>query len=169
MSSLLVDRKCHFSKDRAYRYSLEITWNPELKPQMFVGLNPSTADEEKDDATVRRCIDFAQAWGAGGLVMTNAFAFRATDPKVMMKHYEPIGRENTLAYLSSVAMRCLNRPIACWGTMANFQPAIRRGDYLKRFMGKLDCLQVTKDGHPSHPLYLKSDLVPIPFNYTVEG
>lgn len=49
---------------------------------MFIGLNPSTADETQDDPTVRRCIRYAQSWGYGALYMTNIFAFRATDPRV---------------------------------------------------------------------------------------
>lgn len=51
---------------------------------MFIGLNPSTADESKDDPTIRRCIRFAKDWGYGGLLMMNAFAFRATDPNAYL-------------------------------------------------------------------------------------
>lgn len=53
---------------------------------MFVGLNPSTADETEDDQTIRRCVGFAMDWGYGGLCMGNLFAIRATKPKNMLIH-----------------------------------------------------------------------------------
>ena len=46
----------------------------------FIMLNPSTADDEFDDATIRRCVGFAKRWGFHGLVVTNLFAYRATKP-----------------------------------------------------------------------------------------
>ena len=61
---------------------------------MFIGLNPSTADETIDDPTIRRCISFSKDWGYGALCMTNLFAFRATDPAVMKAHPEPVGEAN---------------------------------------------------------------------------
>jgi hypothetical protein len=51
---------------------------------MFIGLNPSTADERQDDPTIRRCIRFARDWGHGGLVMANVFPFRSTQPKGLL-------------------------------------------------------------------------------------
>lgn len=68
-----------FSSDRAYRYALFREWGEESK-LVVIGLNPSTADEYQDDPTIRRCIGYAKAWGHGGLVMLNLFAFRATQP-----------------------------------------------------------------------------------------
>jgi len=61
---------------------------------MFIGLNPSTADETKDDPTIRRCINYAKRWGYSGLCMTNLFALRATKPAVMKANPGPVGREN---------------------------------------------------------------------------
>lgn len=72
-----------FSADRLYRYTLTRRWDG--RPMMaWIGLNPSTADETEDDPTIRRCTGFAKAWGYGGMVMLNLFAYRATDPKEMM-------------------------------------------------------------------------------------
>lgn len=175
--SLLTTRTCHFSPCRTYRYELRIIWDPSRKPQMFIGLNPSTADEENDDPTVRRCIDFAQRWGAGGLVMANACAYRATDPKAMLAFDgDRIGPENTIDYLEKLASGCINRPIAAWGKHAAMVKCfltvrglgsafVDRGGFLTRFMGPLDCLRFNGDGSPCHPLYLPKDLKPIPFNY----
>ena len=69
---------------------------------MVIGLNPSTADEVTDDPTVRRCINYAKAWGYAGLCMTNLFAYRATDPVVMKAVAEPIGPDND-RYLAECA------------------------------------------------------------------
>lgn len=82
--SLAVDGSASFSLDRVYRYHL---WR-RLKREgcgsvAFIGLNPSTADEQKDDPTVRRCIGFARAWGYDRVEMLNLFAFRAKDPREM--------------------------------------------------------------------------------------
>lgn len=148
---------------------------------MFIGLNPSTADEENDDPTVRRCIDFAQQWGAGGLVMANTCAYRATDPKAMLAfNGDKIGPENDDGYLQGLAEGCLNNPIAAWGKHANKVSwldvlaingssartvPVKLGDHLKVYFGKLDCLRINGDGSPCHPLYLPKDLKPIPFNY----
>lgn len=159
-------RECHFSVDRSYRYRLSIIWDASLPPQMFIGLNPSTADEVNDDPTIRRCIDYSKRWGAGGLVMCNAFAYRATDPEVMLAAEAPVGPQNTIDHLRGRAFGTFNRPIAAWG-----QKVIRwnrsYANDLKRFDGGLlDCLRINADGTPCHPLYLPKILTPIPFNYT---
>ena len=83
--SLFVQRSAEFSECRLYRYSLRIAWDPALPLASFIGLNPSTADEWQDDPTVRRCRIFAESWNCGGLLMLNAFAFRATLPADMKK------------------------------------------------------------------------------------
>jgi hypothetical protein len=66
-----------FSPCRNYRYSLSRFWNPKLPSISFVGLNPSTADDQTDDPTVRRCVAFARRWNFGGLILTNLFATRS--------------------------------------------------------------------------------------------
>lgn len=176
MIDLFTERTCHFSPCRKYRYVLKIIWDSSKKPQMILGLNPSSADEENDDPTIRRCIDFAQRWGAGGLVMCNAAAYRATDPRVMLAFDgDKVGEENTVAYLESIAAQCRNKPIAAWGKHASkifwqghdglSQCAWNRNQELKKFMGPLDCLRINGDGSPCHPLYLPASLTPIPWNY----
>lgn len=78
-------RSAVISKDGLYRYTLRRVWD-ESKPLLnFVLLNPSKADAETDDATVRRCIGFAKLWGFGGIVITNLYAYRSTDPKKLWR------------------------------------------------------------------------------------
>ena len=76
-------RHAVFSPCRTYRYALSRVWAADKPYALFIGLNPSTADETLDDPTIRRCIDFAKRWGYGGLVMANLFAYRATEPSEM--------------------------------------------------------------------------------------
>ena len=123
---------------------------------MFIGLNPSTADETQDDPTIRRCIAFAKAWGYSALCMTNIFAFRATDPKDMKAEEFPIGgHENDLS-LHSLS-ESAGIVIAAWGVHGTHLD--RNADVMK-LIPNLHCLGTTKDGHPRHPLYLRKDSVP---------
>ena len=71
-----------FSEDRIYRYALWRTWDESLPKALFIGLNPSTADEIQDDPTIRRCIRYSMDWGYGGYIMGNIFGYRSTDPLV---------------------------------------------------------------------------------------
>lgn len=125
---------------------------------MFIGLNPSTADEVNDDPTIKRCIAFAQAWGYEGLCMTNLFAFRATYPKDMMKADDPVGPDNdqTLRDLSEGA----GVVVAAWGVDGTYGG---RHNAVRAMLPNLHYLRLTKDGHPGHPLYLPKILVPIPW------
>ena len=149
-----------FSHCRTYRYALWRNWNgllPNAKGYaMFVGLNPSTADETADDPTIRRCIGFAQAWGYAGLCMTNLFAYRATDPRVMRAAPEPVGEDNdwTLQVLAETA----GVVVAAWGAHGTHRS---RDAAVRKMLPDLHYLRLTKDGHPGHPLYLPASLQPV--------
>ena len=123
---------------------------------MFIGLNPSTADETKNDPTVRRCIGYAQKWGYGSLCMTNIFAYRATLPKDMMNVEDPVGEGNDEALLR--LSKDAGIIIAAWGKHGSWQG---RGQKVIEMLARLKCLGKNKDGSPVHPLYQKSDVIPI--------
>lgn len=152
-----------FSPDREHRYCLFRNWSkdPFDWPKVaFIGLNPSTADESFNDPTVTRCIGFAKRWGYGGMVMLNAFAYRATDPNVMKAHADPIGPEND-EYILRVVDYC-DMVVLCWGVHgSHIGRDAHMGDLLHSFRDKLHCLGKTKGGSPKHPLYLKSTESPI--------
>lgn len=150
-----------------YRYLLTRDWNHDEESGVtfasrrvaFIGLNPSTADAENDDPTIRRCIGFAKTWGFNGLVMVNLFAYRATKPEDMMAAADPVGPDNlaTLENLHNLA----EFKIAAWGKHGSFQG---QGDYVKSIIsGQLCYLRLNKDGSPAHPLYLPKTLRPTPF------
>jgi hypothetical protein len=135
----------------------------------FIGLNPSTADETVDDPTVRRCVEFARRWGFERMVMLNAFAFRATDPKLMKRADDPIGPNNDL-YIKQQASEC-DLVVACWGNHALWHP--KAGHPVTRQAEVMFALaevgvtptmfRRTKLGAPNHPLYLCKDLDPVPW------
>lgn len=141
------------SEDRVYRWTLAREWDDSLPPLVVIGLNPSTADETEDDPTIRRCIGFARAFGCGSLRMLNLFAFRSTDPKGLRKVVDPIGPENDV-WLKD-ACRYGSKVVAAWGAHGGY---LGRDREVRRLLsGSLHHLGLTKDGHPRHPLYLKSD------------
>ena len=153
-------RRATFSPCRIYRYTLEISWEAGDKVQ-FIGLNPSTADEVRDDQTIRRCKRFAKDWGYAGIVMTNLFAFRATNPRHMMMTPDPIGPGNDNAIMSVARESALT--VACWGTRGSHR---FRDAAVMALLGdqKMSCLGTTDRGHPRHPLYLPvhTELVSFP-------
>lgn len=125
---------------------------------MFDCLNPSTADEVQDDPTIRRCIGYAKRWGYAGYCMTNIFAYRATDPRVMLSASDPIGIEND-HYLNECA-RGAGIVVAAWGAHGAH---MNRGAAVAKLLPDLHYLRLTKHGFPGHPLYLPSKLAPMPW------
>ena len=162
--SLLFDRdemhrSAEISPCGTYRYSLGRCWE-QTSSVNFVMLNPSTADADIDDPTIRRCIGFAKAWGYGSIVVTNLFAFRATNPADMAKAADPIGPEND-DHIREVAFNEV-KVVCAWGTHGVARAGRVRS--MLRDMGTPTfALRLTKGGCPSHPLYLPADLVPIPY------
>ncbi|MCV7255651.1 DUF1643 domain-containing protein [Mycobacterium hackensackense] len=145
-----------------YRYRLTRIWD-ESKPVLaWVMLNPSTADGSTNDPTIRRCIAFAKAWGFGGITVVNLYALRATDPKQLWQHADPVGPDND-AELANVA-ECYSLVMLAWGS--NAAPG-RAADVLRILSrvydrsGKLAVLGWTKGGQPRHPLYVRADTHPV--------
>ena len=155
-----MKKSADITPDGIYRYSLTRDWSEEgetVKTVCFVGLNPSTADAELDDPTIRRCIGFAKAWGYNRLVMVNLFAYRATEPADMKRAFAPEGLFNlTIVHEQSA---CADLTVAAWGTHGSFQGNNER--YL-RCLNNPHHLGLSKHGHPKHPLYLKGDVKPQP-------
>jgi len=154
----IIQSEATFSPCRTWRYSLLRRWANGGDYAMFIGLNPSTADETQDDPTVRRCIRYAQSWGYSALYMTNIFAYRATDPKVMKGAFDPVGPDNdeTLIRLAADA----GIVVAAWGNHGTHHGRENVVRHFARFVKRLHVLKLTKGGHPCHPLYLKADLKP---------
>lgn len=162
MIDLFTSRTCAFSPCRTYRYELRIIWDVQRSPLMVIGLNPSKADENQDDPTLRRCQDFAHRWNHGGLVMTNLFAYRSTDPRAMLRFQgDAVGPDNDEALVRAV-YEC-NFVLCAWGKHGAHQG--RAATVYKRLhqFATLHCLRLNKDGSPEHPLYVPATTQPIPF------
>lgn len=156
----------------AYRYTLTRRWGDSSEPGKtvaWVGLNPSVADADLDDPTIRRVVGFTQAWGYTRAVMLNLFAFRATDPdvlKLIEHNTDVVGPRNDDVIRREAAAADL--VVAAWGTRGVLLGRDRAVAKLLAEVGVAPhCLQVTKDGHPKHPLYCRGDLAPVP--YTPKG
>ncbi len=142
-----------FSDCECYRYSLTRVWQGKGRKVMFVMLNPSTADEMRNDPTVERCERRARVLGYGGFRVTNIFAYRATDPKDMRRADDPNGPENDATLLTGAEWS--DDIIAAWGVHGEHRdrgPQVAR--LLERTKVPLFHLGLTKAGHPRHPLYV---------------
>ncbi|MYT57691.1 DUF1643 domain-containing protein [Streptomyces sp. SID7834] len=154
----VTHRTAEISACGRYRYRLTREWSDALPPATFVMLNPSTADADQDDATVRKCMRYARRWGCGSLVVVNLYAWRATDPgKLPVDEHLRTGPDAD-AWLSQAALDALDSGgplVAAWGTHATEQ---RVADVLTLpGMNRLTALSTTRNGHPGHPLYLRSE------------
>lgn len=140
-----------------YRYRLERTWDADEPKVAFIMLNPSTADAEKDDPTIRRCIGFAKSWGFGGLIVGNLFALRATDPRELYSYSDPIGPDNN-AHLRAIGM-CAEQIVCAWGAHGSLHD---RASGVAAMLDayNLSALTITKKGQPGHPLYVSAEIQP---------
>lgn len=148
-------------KTRKYRYILKRQWGGNDNNFInFILLNPSTADETKDDRTITACIKIAQNLGYDGLYVTNLFAFRATKPTDLKTSTEPIGELNN-QYLKDYAKKS-KIIILGWGNHGGF---LDRDQEVINLLSKEapQCLEITKLGSPKHPLYIKRTVKPLPF------
>jgi hypothetical protein len=149
-----------------FRFDLWRVWDEAGKIVNFCGLNPSVADHEIDDATIRRDIRFARDWGYGGFVKTNAFAFRSTSRDVMKRQIRPEGDPENAEYIRKHAFESA-LVICCWGEDGGFRDRDRSILSMLSTI-PLHCLHLTNSGRPGHELYLPANSRPIPFNKIAE-
>jgi len=136
--------------NQEYRYTLWRIWDDSLPIVQWIGLNPSTADEHRDDPTIRKCVGFARRWGAGAICMTNLFAWRDTKPANMMRVADPVGPEND-RILQEVAKHATIR-VAAWG---NHGVHLNRAEIVTKMIPDLSMLRINEaTGQPGHPLYI---------------
>jgi hypothetical protein len=149
------------SEDGQYRYVLWRRLKPKGKTVLFIGLNPSTADAEADDPTVRAMMSFARRWNCGLLIIGNLMAYRATDPKKLRGVTDPVGPENAMHLLKMHAMADIC--VAAWGNGGSFG-GLGRSVY-EVLAQPVFCLGINKTGHPLHPLYCPRSRELSPFAY----
>ena len=147
MQGMAIISDCGF-----YRYRLERVWG-DGPAATFCMLNPSTADAALDDPTIRRCIDFARREDCGRLIVVNLHAWRATKPAELRLAADPVGPLNR-EHLLAAAEETEGPLIAAWG---GWGPPETGAAAAELFGPRLQCLGMTQDGRPRHPLYLRKD------------
>lgn len=146
----LVRRRAGFSRCQSYRYWLWREFANGAGHCVFIGLNPSTGDADRDDPTIRRCMGFASDWGYQTMTVVNLFAFRTPEPAELKKAALPEGNSNR-ASLRRACIRA-DRIVAAWGTHGNH---LNQANRLRKFFStyELYCFGTTKANQPLHPLY----------------
>jgi hypothetical protein len=150
-------KSARISPDGLYRYELRRTWDKTLPILEWIMLNPSTADAYVDDNTIKRCIAFARAWGYGGIVVRNLFAWRATNPAELLSANDPFGPDNA-EFLNK---KDAKTTVVAWGA----HPMANRIWRAQTSWGKRElwCLGVNANGSPKHPLYVPSSRTLVPW------
>ncbi|QYM78125.1 DUF1643 domain-containing protein [Horticoccus luteus] len=161
----MMRNDCVFSRDRRYRYTLIHRWDELLNPERgiaWICLNPSTADENQLDPTLRRIRAFSAAWGYGYFVMLNAFAWRATLPADMKRVADPVGPDND-RWIAHWAAR-VDRVMLGWGEHGAH---LGRDRAVLRLLNPANtfCLQRNASTQPKHPLYVAQATPPAPFAF----
>lgn len=156
MSDLFLERDAVLSDCGRYRYLLRRTWDHAKPRALFVMLNPSTADAEVDDATIRSCVRLCKGLGYGSFEVVNLMAWRATDPKELpAKPSDAVGPNNP-RMIEAAVVRC-DTVICAWGAhpyAQRFAPGVL--DIVRLNRPAAYCFGKTKAGAPKHPLYIKS-------------
>lgn len=160
MADLIERGSAVISACGRYRYRLERQVGAGPRVAAFIMVNPSTADGEVDDPTIRKLIGFSRRHFIGRFIVGNKFAYRATDVKALRSAPDPIGPEND-RHLEQI-MREADLAIVAWGPLNKLPPHLRSrwediADLAQRIGRTLQCLGTAKDGHPRHPLMLGYD------------
>jgi hypothetical protein len=145
----IVERSAELSPCGLYRYRLGRRWD-DTPTLAWVMLNPSTADAESDDPTIRRCMGFARSWGYGGIEVLNLSPLRSTDPTALLTTHVPFEVQD---YNRELISQAAGGAIVAWGS----HPVARKATWARRMLWGSHCLGVTKDGEPRHPLYVRAD------------
>lgn len=152
-----MKRSAWLSECEKYRYTLSRTWKEDGPLFAYFGINPSTADADIDDATVKKWIGFTERNGGRGFIVGNAFAYRSTDVKELAKCNDPVGEAN-LSHLANI-IRKADILVPCWGNTSKVP------GHLRHIISalKIELLEsekpvkvfgLTKAGDPKHPLML---------------
>ena len=138
-----------------HRYTLRRDWNAQGKGILnFIMLNPSTADDVFDDATIRRCVGFAKRWGFSSLVVTNLFAYRATDLKDLKRlaisnPALAVGDDNDR--ILTMQAHIADAIVCAWGNHGDLlHRDLHVCEMLKNY--ELFCIRRTINANPAHPV-----------------
>ena len=164
MSDLFRKSSAIISPCGLYRYRLTRTLDGGGTGRIvWVMLNPSKADDEQDDPTIRRVIGYSRLWGYSVFDVVNLFAWRSTDPDYVPQTERAIGPDNDRHIAEAVMGRA--RVVVAWGAgliekRGRLLTKARATAVLDLLAGEhVDpvCLGVTSKGMPRHPLMVRAD------------
>lgn len=147
-----------------YRYRLEREVQQEGKVFAFFGINPSTADADLDDATVRKWRGFAMRNGCSRFIVGNAFSYRATDVRqldIANRNHIKVQGDKHWEHLHAI-INDADVLVPCWGDSKkvdrNLRPLIGGLLGIIAMSGKpVLHFGLTAGGDPKHPLMLGYD------------
>lgn len=148
-----------FSHNRKHRFSLWRIWDESMPLALFIGLNPSTANEAEADPTIRSVTRIARHNGYGGFYMMNCWSFVSSDPDLLETN--PMADEQNSILLSLIAGKCKDVVFA-WGNFKIVRQQGRDAELVELFPNAL-CLKQNKNGSPMHPLFCKGSTPLIPY------
>ena len=168
-----------FSPCKLYRFFLTRRIQEDNRTLLFIGLNPSIADANFNDQTLRRLLQICRFLGYGKLVVLNLFSRVSKSPKQLQLCSDPIGKENNnflSAYTFIWSRNYFWDLCFGWGRKGSLYQRdkfviellriylVTRSTFCKEALGPL-AFGLTKDGDPRHPLYLPSESVLRPFDW----
>lgn len=125
----------------------------------WVMCNPSTADADVDDASVRKVWGFSQRWGYRSVIVVNTNPERCTDPREQSDYVK-----ESAADTNDDVLRCVpvfaDRIVVAWGRCALPRHVERTLRLLLASRRRLHALRETAAGQPCHPLMLPYSLEP---------
>ncbi|MDP2730552.1 MAG: DUF1643 domain-containing protein [Dehalococcoidales bacterium] len=150
-----------------YRYELGRVWDEKLPTIGFIMHNPSTANDVKDDPTIRKCIGFARLWGYGGLLAWNLWnRIGANQKDLDYLDWNELQGDKQQASRIFNTVESIPKLICAWGELKNLTDKLRAVEVLHELSSnrhKIYCLGVNKSGQPKHPLYIPSTFLPRPY------
>lgn len=143
-----------FDHTNRYRFLLWRLWD-ERPRVLFVGLNPSTANELSDDPTVRRLMRFAESWDYGGFYLCNVFGYCTAYPEELFSS-QALHKANKPAILMANSLTVAS--VAMWGDgIEKVENGRSIAEHIKELVAPSFCFGLTQKGNPKHPLYLPND------------
>jgi hypothetical protein len=168
IASQLITADAQFSPCGLYRWTLHRAWDPARPRLLFIGLNPSRADAERDDPTLRRLTGFAQAWGFGCLEVVNLFGRCSASPAVLRRCSDPIGPDNDHWLRQGLARLQPQAGDVLWLGWGNGGVWRQRDQQVLALLATklpadltLWAIGLTASGQPRHPLYAPAAAQPL--------
>ena len=143
-----ISRFADISNDKKDRFSLSRIWDSKKPKALYIMLNPSYADDESDDPTIRRLIFFSKKFKFGGFYVTNLFTQITPYPKEL--NMDNKSKKKNLKIISELIKKS-DLIVYAWGNLVS-EPM-----QLRKLIESPLCFGINKNGTPRHPLYLRSD------------